>query len=109
MGKMDPMKVVADFCLIPLGAERSLSRYIAACQEILEAAGLKIQLHAYGTNIEGEWDVVMAAIKECHEKVLAMGAPRISTTLKIGTRTDKAQSMEDKVRSVNEERAKKRD
>ena len=94
------MKIVADFCLIPLGTDRSLSPYIAECQKVLQAAGLTIQLHAYGTNIEGEWDVVMAAIKECHERVLAMGAPRITTTLKIGTRTDKAQSMADKVNSV---------
>lgn len=105
MRKMRLMKVVADFCLIPLGTELSLSPYIAECQKILLAAGLKTELHAYGTNIEGDWDVVMQAIKECHERVLAMGAPRISTTLKIGTRTDKAQSMEDKVRSVNEQLA----
>jgi len=31
-----------------------------------------------------------------------MGAPRISTVLKLGTRIDRDQSMEDKVRSVNE-------
>jgi uncharacterized protein YqgV (UPF0045/DUF77 family) len=31
-----------------------------------------------------------------------MGAPRISTTLRVGTRTDRDQTMEDKVRSVEE-------
>jgi uncharacterized protein YqgV (UPF0045/DUF77 family) len=31
-----------------------------------------------------------------------MGAPRISTTLKIGTRTDRVSSMDEKVRSVQE-------
>jgi uncharacterized protein (TIGR00106 family) len=94
------MKVVVDLCVIPLGGDPSLSGYIAECQRVLSAAGLKTHLHAYGTNIEGEWDVVMAAIKECHERVHAMGAPRISTTLKLGTRTDRAQSMEEKVASV---------
>jgi uncharacterized protein YqgV (UPF0045/DUF77 family) len=34
-----------------------------------------------------------------------MGAPRVSTTLKVGTRTDRAQTMEDKVRSVQEKLA----
>ncbi len=34
-----------------------------------------------------------------------MGAPRISTVLKLGTRTDREQSMEDKVRSVQEKLA----
>ena len=57
-------------------------------------------LHAYGTNIEGEWDEVFQAIKKCHEVVHEMGAPRINTTLKIGTRTDRLQTMQDKVESV---------
>lgn len=94
------MNCVVDLCVIPLGGEASLSPYIAACQRILREAGLKTHLHAYGTNIEGDWDAVMAAVKRCHEAVHEMGAPRISTTLKVGTRVDRAQSMEDKVRSV---------
>jgi uncharacterized protein (TIGR00106 family) len=73
---------------------------VAACEKVLKKAGLKTQLHAYGTNIEGEWDKVFAAIKRCHEVVHQMGAPRISTTLKFGTRTDRKQSMKDKVKSV---------
>ena len=73
---------------------------MAACERILAEAGLQTQLHAYGTNIEGEWDAVFAAIKRCHETVHAMGAPRISTIIKLGTRTDRDQSMADKVSSV---------
>jgi uncharacterized protein (TIGR00106 family) len=96
------MNVIADLCLIPLVPERSLSPYVAECEGVLKAAGLKTKLHAYGTNIEGEWDAVMAAIKACHEAVHAMGAPRISTNVRIGTRIDRAQSMDDKVRSVEE-------
>ena len=94
------MNVIVDLCIIPMNAEISLSPYIAACQRILTDAGLQIRLHAYGTNIEGEWDAVMAAIKACHEKVHAMGAPRISTTLKLGTRVDKSQTMDEKVQHV---------
>ena len=52
------------------------------------------------TSISGEWDEVMAAIKRCHEVVHEMGAPRISTTMKLGTRTDREQSMRDKITSV---------
>ena len=96
------MQVIADLCLVPLGVGVSVSPYIAECERILTAAGLKIELHAYGTNIEGEWDDVFQAIRQCHEKIHVMGAPRISTTLKFGTRTDRAQTMEDKVRSVQE-------
>lgn len=94
------MHVIMDLCVVPMGVGVSVSEYVVACQEILKSAGLKYQLHAYGTNIEGDWDDVMSAVKECHEVVHAMGAPRISTTIKVGTRVDRAQTMEEKVSSV---------
>jgi uncharacterized protein (TIGR00106 family) len=94
------MKVLMDLCLVPLGVGVSVSSYVAACERILRDAGLKTQLHGYGTNIEGEWDAVLAAVKRCHETVHAMGAPRISTVIKLGTRIDRDQTMADKVRSV---------
>jgi uncharacterized protein (TIGR00106 family) len=96
------MHVIADLCVIPLGVGLSVSKYVAACEKVLTDAGLKTHLHAYGTNIEGEWDAVFAAIKRCHEVVHALGATRISTTLRVGTRTDRLQTMDDKVRSVEE-------
>ncbi len=96
------MKVIVDLCVVPLGVGVSVSKYVAACERVLKEAGLEIRMHAYGTNIEGEWDEVFAAIKRCHEAVHQMGAPRITTTIKLGTRTDRSQSMDDKVRSVEE-------
>lgn len=94
------MKVIMDLCIVPMGVGVSVSEYVAACHKVLKKTGLNTQLHAYGTNIEGEWDEVMAAVKSCHEKVHGMGAPRITTTIKLGTRTDRSQSMEDKISSV---------
>ena len=94
------MKVMIDLCIIPMGIGLSLSKYIAACEQIIQEAGLEHQLHAYGTNIEGDWDEVFAVVKRCHEKVHAMGSPRIATHIKVGTRTDRAQSMQDKIDSV---------
>jgi uncharacterized protein (TIGR00106 family) len=96
------MKVIVDFCLIPLGVELSLSPYIAECQRILSDAGLNHELHAYGTNIEGEWETVMDAIKRCHNRVHEMGAPRITTSLKLGTRTDRDDTLASKVQSVRD-------
>ena len=94
------MHVIVDLSVIPLGAGISLSRYVAACEWVLTEAGLTVQLHANGTDVEGEWDAVFAAIKRCHEVVHAMGAPRIATTIRVGTRTDRVQTMQDKIRSV---------
>ena len=96
------MKVIADLCVVPMGVGVSVSLYVVACEKVLKDAGLKTKLHAYGTNIEGEWDAVFAAIRKCHEVVHAMGAPRITSSLQFGTRVDRAQTMEDKVRSVEE-------
>lgn len=98
------MKVIVDLCVVPIGVGVSVSRYVAACQKVLEDAGLDHQMHAYGTNIEGEWDEVFAAVKRCHDVVHEMGAPRVSSSLRVGTRTDREQSMADKIRSVEEKR-----
>ena len=56
------MKVIVDLCVVPMGVGVSVSTYVAECERVLEEAGLEIQLHANGTNIEGEWDDVFAAI-----------------------------------------------
>lgn len=94
------MHVLIDISLVPLGVGLSLSRYVAACERVFTEAGLTTRLHAYGTNVEGEWDEVFAAVKRCHEVLHEMGAPRVSAVIKAGTRTDKAQSLDDKVLSV---------
>ncbi len=97
---MTPMNVILDLCIVPIGVSVSLSSYVAACEKVLKEAGLKTVLHANGTNIEGEWDKVFSAIKRCHEAVHEMGAPRISTFIHLGTRTDRNQTMDDKIKSV---------
>jgi len=99
---LSKMKVIIDFCIVPLGVGTSVSKYVAECHRILVDAGLEHQLHAYGTNVSGEWDEVFSAVKLCHERVHEMGAPRITTSLKVGTRTDREQTMQDKIDSVSE-------
>ncbi len=94
------MNVIVDFTIVPIGVGVSLSEYIAACERVLAASGLRYEMHANGTNIEGEWDEVFAAIRHCHETLHALGVPRIHTDVKLGTRTDKTQRMADKLASV---------
>ncbi len=94
------MKLIADICVIPIGVGTSVSSYVAACQSIFANHGLICQLHANGTNVEGPWDVVMAALRQCHEQMHEMGAPRVATSVRLGTRNDRVQSMQDKVDSV---------
>jgi uncharacterized protein (TIGR00106 family) len=94
------MRVIADIAIIPLGAGLSLSRYVAACERVLAEAGLEPQLHPNGTNVEGDWDEVMAALKRCHEVLHEMGVPRVATNVRLGTRTDRSQTMADKLAAV---------
>jgi uncharacterized protein (TIGR00106 family) len=96
------MKVIADLCVVPIGIGVSVSKEVAICERILTEAGLKTHLHAYGTNLEGEWDQVFAAVKQCHEALHAAGVPRISTSMRFGTRTDREQTMQEKVSSVEQ-------
>ncbi len=101
------MKVIADLCVVPVGVGVSLGKYIAECERVLDRYTLKVKMHAYGTNIEGEWDDVMAAVRDCHQRLHAMGVPRISSSLRLGTRIDREQTMEDKIRSVEAALAEK--
>ena len=94
------MKVLIDLCVVPLGVGVSVSKYVAVCEKIISDAGLKSNLHANGTNIEGDWDDVFAAIKHCHEVIHEMDAPRIFTSLRINTRIDREQTLQDKIDSV---------
>jgi len=96
------MKVIGDVCIIPLGVGVSLSPYVALCEQVFADYDLEVVLHANGTNLAGEWDEVNAAIKACHERLHREGVPRISTSIRLGTRSDRQQTMADKVVSVRE-------
>ncbi len=94
------MQVQMELCLIPLGVEGSLAPWIARCERIFVDAGLRPELHAWGTNVEGDWDTVMACVRRCHVELHAAGAPRLHSAIKLGTRIDKPQALADKVRAV---------
>lgn len=71
-------------------------------QQRLPGTGIRYGMHSAGTTVEGSWDEVMGVIGQCHALVHAMGVVRINTDIRVGTRTDKRQTGEDKVRVVEE-------
>jgi len=75
------MHVIVAFTIVPLGAGLSLSPFVAEVERELEASGLTHELHANGTDVEGEWDEVMAAIRRCHERLHALAYARASPAL----------------------------
>jgi uncharacterized protein (TIGR00106 family) len=94
----------ADLTVIGLGrADPSASEYIAAIQRRLAAQNkVRYELHAMGTSLEGSTDDILALVAELHRVPFEMGLPRVYTILKLDERRDKEQSLDDKVRSVEE-------
>ena len=101
------MWVSVDLCIVPIGVGVSLSDYIKTCIRVIEDHNLNYELGPNGTAIEGDWDQVFDCVKSCHKRVHLKGAPRIYTTLKVNTRIDKKQSLDEKVKSVLEDSHKK--
>lgn len=94
---------VVEISIVPLGTgNTSLSPYVAACEkELREHSGtLKYELTAMGTIIEGDLDRILDLIRRLHEVPFTKGAQRVSTSIKIDDRRDKAGTIEQKVKSV---------
>ncbi|RVD86370.1 uncharacterized protein DFL_004650 [Arthrobotrys flagrans] len=99
-----PEHVTADFCLIPqIGTPTaSVSQHIANIQKLLAASGIKYSMHSAGTTLEGSWEEVTKVMGQAHTLLHNQGVVRIQTDIRIGSRTDKVQSMEDKVSKVEQ-------
>ena len=97
------MNVIADICVIPIRGDISLRNDVTKAHQILKDTGLPVQLHAYGTNIEGDIDIVLGAIKQLHLELHNDGVPRISTSIRLGSRTDKSTSIQEKMDAVQQE------
>ncbi|PYI12740.1 cell wall biogenesis protein [Aspergillus sclerotiicarbonarius CBS 121057] len=96
-----PENCTADFSLIPIGSQNaSFSKQVADIQRLMQKSGLKYQMHATGTIVEGSWDQVSQIIGHAHALIHQEGIARIQTDIRITTRTDKVQPMEANVASV---------
>ncbi|MFQ6046750.1 MAG: MTH1187 family thiamine-binding protein [Gemmatimonadales bacterium] len=91
------MKAVAEIQVIPIGSGVSVRKEVKRAHELLQQAGLNAQLHANGTNVEGELHDIFAAIVRVHETLHAEGTARLSSHIKIGTRTDKEPTLAGKL------------
>ena len=96
--------MIADICVVPSTGRTSVREEVALAHRMLEETGLPILLHGYGTNIEGDYDVIMSTLKRIHEALHERGATRISTTIRLGSRVDKSQGIQDKLDAIADER-----
>jgi uncharacterized protein (TIGR00106 family) len=77
--------MIVDFSIAPIGHGESLSRSVAEAYRIIEASGVRHEFHAMGTNLEGEWDQVMAVVDACRLRLLET-CGRVSISLRIDDR-----------------------
>lgn len=91
------MQAIVEVQIIPIGEGVSVRKEVMRAHELLESSGLNITLHANGSNIEGELSLVMGAIQHAIETLHAEGIVRLSTHMKIGTRTDKVPTLAGKL------------
>lgn len=91
------MKATAEVQVIPIGSGVSVREEVKRAHRILEEANLNAQLHANGTNLEGELADIFAAITRIHETLHAEGSVRLATYIKVATRTDKQPSLAGKL------------
>ncbi len=95
--------VVAEVSVVPLGVGTSTSSVVAEAVRSLEGLpGVRWELHAMGTVVEGPPEAVWEAARRMHEAAFKAGAQRVLTTLRLDDRRDKEASMESKVRAVRE-------
>ena len=90
---------MAEFSIVPIGKGESVSQYVAECLRIVEASGVAYRINPMGTVLEGDYDKVMAVIRECHMRVMEM-APRVVTSVKIDDRRDKKATLDSKIAAV---------
>lgn len=94
---------IAEVTIIPIGVETSVSKYVAACQKILEnEKDIKYSLNPMGTNIEAEPERIFACIRKMQESVFEKNVDRVYTVIKMDERRDKKSSMDQKIKSVEE-------
>jgi len=83
------------------GAGGGVSEAVAAAVGVIRASGLPCETNAMFTNIEGEWDEVMAVVKQAVDEV-ALRYPRVGIVLKADIRPGHEGQLTAKVERVEE-------
>ena len=100
------MAVLLELSMWPVDKGESLSAYVARSLEVIDASGLDYRLGPMGTCIEGEYDQVMAVVKQCFER-MAADCNRVTASIKLDYRKDRTGRLSAKVESVEKKVGKK--
>ena len=87
------------FSVTPLGVGEDVGEIVAEAVRVVRASGLPNRTDAMFTTIEGEWDEVMAVVKQATDAVAAR-APRVSVVIKADLRPGVTDGLTAKVATV---------
>lgn len=91
--------MIAEFSIVPLGKGEGLAGAVARILDIVDRSGISYQATAMGTLVEGEWDDVIALIRECHAE-MRKHAPRVLTRISIDDREKARGRLKGKIEDV---------
>jgi uncharacterized protein (TIGR00106 family) len=92
--------MLAEISLAPIGQGSSVSEYVATALAIIKQSGIKYEFHAMGTNLEGEYDEIVALVKKCSQAMADQGAQRVIIRMYLDDRRDKPSTIEGKKASA---------
>lgn len=94
--------IIAELSIVPVGQGTSVSHYVkTALQAIRTIPNLTITPNAMGTVLETkDLDTILSAVKNAHDAVIAAGAKRVITQLKIDDRRDKNATIATKLKAI---------
>ncbi len=77
--------ITVSFEVLPggLAAKQEVYRAVDAAIAVVAQSGLSYKVSPMETTIEGEYDTIMALIKQAQEAVLTAGADRVFTLIKV--------------------------
>ena len=87
------------FSVTPLGAGEAVGEIVAEAVRVVRASGLPNHTDSMFTTIEGDWDEVMAVVKDAVDAVAAR-APRVSLVMKADIRPGVTDGLTSKVETI---------
>lgn len=85
----------------PIGTgSTGVGEFVAEAVRVIARSGLRYELNAMHTVVEGDLPVLMGLVPEIHAALFARGARRLSTVIKLDDRRDVPSTIEGKMRSV---------
>lgn len=93
------MSVLLEFSMTPLDKGESVSTYVARSLEIIDQSGIPYRLGPMGTCLEGEWDQVMAVVKDCLER-MSQDCNRVSVSIRADVRKGRSGALTQKIASI---------